>query len=191
MENFKIDLADENMTSKDILNKYIFTGEPYIFNTNIGLYSKLKSQLSTHFSVEVTKIFMVGSAKLGFSIAREKLWKIFDDDSDIDMVIISGELFDSFWHDLSGLSNIRYASTEQDEKKYNSFLKYFFRGWIRTDFLPLSHPKTQEWLDYFRDISYKEFGPYKITGAIFKNEFFFRKYHEKNIDLIRKGENNG
>lgn len=191
MENFKQDLANGSMTSRDILNKYIFSGEPYIFSGNTGLYSQLKSKISEHFSIEITKIFMVGSAKLGFSIARKKLWKNFDDNSDIDMVIISESVFDCFWQELSDLSNSFYARSEQDEKKYNSFLKYFFRGWIRTDFLPLSHKKTQEWLDYFRSISYKEFGSCKITGAIFKNEFFFRKYHEKNIDVIRKGENNG
>lgn len=189
MDEFRQDLQNNLMGESNILNKYIFTGNPYIFTENLGLYADLKTTIASHFNIEVTRIHMVGSAKLGFSIAKSKLWKPFDDDSDIDMVIISDGVFDNFWEDLSDLNFGLYARSERDEKKFESFLKYFFRGWIRPDFLPLTHNKTQEWLDYFRGISYKEFGPYKITGAVFKNEFFFRKYHERNIKLIRQGAN--
>lgn len=177
------------MSNRDILSKYILCGEPYIFGGDVGQYSRLKTQIAKHFSIEIIKIYMVGSAKLGFSIAKTKLWKPFDDDSDIDMVIISENVFDQFWENLSDLNTSLYNRSEREEEKFNSFLKYFFRGWIRPDFLPIRHEKTQEWLDYFKSLSYKEFGPYKITGAIFRNEFFFRKYHEKNINIIRKGVN--
>ena len=188
MDEFKRDLQDDSMSESDILNKYIFSGDPCIFSDNVGLYSRLKTKIACHFNIEVTKVHMVGSAKLGFSIAETKLWKLFDDDSDIDMVVISENVFDDFWKDLSDLNTGLYDRSENDENKFHSFLKYFFRGWIRPDFLPLAHHKTQEWLDYFRSISYGEFGTFKITGAVFKSEFFFRKYHERNIRLIRQGD---
>lgn len=189
MNEFKLDLMKKDMSSTEILNKYIFCGDPFIFQKKIGLYSTLKTKMANKFNIEVTKVFMGGSAKLGFSIAKSQLWKPFDDDSDIDMVIISDAVFDNLWKDLSDLNTGLYDKSEREEKKLDSFFKYFFRGWIRPDFLPLSHKKTQEWLDYFISISYKEFGPYKVTGAVFKNEFFFRKYHERNINRIRQGVN--
>lgn len=187
MDNFKSDLQNTAMTDSGILNKYILCDNPYIFSNNVGLYSQLKTTIGSHFQVDITRIHMVGSAKLGFSIARSKLWKTFDDDSDIDMVIISEAVFDRLWKILSTLNVGHYDRTEQEQKKFDSFLKYFFRGWIRPDFLPLKHAEAQEWLDYFKSISYKRFGPYKITCAVFKEEFFFRKYHERNIHLIRQG----
>lgn len=189
MDDFKEDLQKTSMSDSDILTKYIFCGNPYIFKEDVGLYSRLKTTIANQFNIEVTNVHMVGSAKLGFSIAKSKLWKLFDDNSDIDMVIISDMVFNNFWENLSGLNVGFYDRSEREEKKFDSFLNYFFRGWIRPDFLPLSHGKTQEWLDYFRSISYKEFGTYKITGAVFKSEFFFRKYHERNIKLIRQGAN--
>lgn len=183
----KKDLLDASLSDSDILNKYILCGDPFIFSGNVGLYASLKSKIAQHFTIDITKVHMVGSAKLGFSIARPKLWKPFNDESDIDMVVVSENVFDRLWEEISDLNISLYDRSEQDDQKFNSFLKYFFRGWIRPDLLPLRYHKTQMWFEYFRSISYKEFGSYKITGAIFRNEFFFRKYHETNINIIRKG----
>ena len=109
LTKFKSDLKNDSLSNKEIIDKYIFTGNPFIFGGDDGLYSSLKSKLSLKYKVEITKVFMVGSAKLGFSIARKKLWKSFDDDSDIDMVIISEELFDNLWIKLSDLSHYHYV----------------------------------------------------------------------------------
>ncbi len=72
MQNFKTDLSNEVMSSREILDKYLFCGEPHIFAGDTGKYSRLKSTIASHFRIEITKVFMVGSAKLGFSIARVK-----------------------------------------------------------------------------------------------------------------------
>lgn len=130
---------------------------------------------------------MVGSAKLGFSINPTQLWKLFSDDSDIDMVIISDMIFDKFWRQLYEFNIDIKSRTEQEQKRFNSFLKYFFKGWIRPDLFPFEFDGKEKWDNFFRSISYKEFGNRKITGAIFRNLFFFENYHRNNIKQIRLG----
>ena len=59
----------------------------------------LKAEISSHFGERPENVYLVGSAKLGFSIAPHKLWQPFSDESDIDVVIISEDLFKSLWVD--------------------------------------------------------------------------------------------
>lgn len=130
---------------------------------------------------------MVGSAKLGFSIAPSKLWKSFDEESDIDMVIVSDVIFDDFWVDLYDFNLELTSRTEAEQNRFNRFLNYFFKGWIRPDLFPFSYNKKDEWFEFFRTISYGEFGARKITGAIFRNSYFYENYHIRNVKNIRLG----
>jgi len=46
---------------------------------------------------------------------------------------------------------------------YIIFLKYFFKGWIRPDLFPFDFKGKNEWEDFFKSISYKEFSERKIA----------------------------
>ena len=128
---------------------------------------------------------MVGSAMLGFSISPSKLWNDFNIESDIDIVVISEKIFDAYWKELLDFNINVTARTEKEDKNYRDFLKYFLKGWIRPDLLPGAYSKTDEWFEFFRSISYGKYGNYKIAGAVFRNEYFFEKYHSHNIDKLR------
>jgi predicted nucleotidyltransferase len=184
---FKDDLRDEKQTDTDIVDKYVLFGTPYIFRGDENKYLSLKQVIASQFGVSHTDVIMVGSAKLGFSIAPRKLWKEIHDESDIDMAIISEQLYDEYWRQLLEFNiNLTYR-TEQEDKLYKEFLEYFFKGWLRPDKFPFSFPAKQVWFDFFKSISYKAYDKRKITGAIYRNEYFFKKYHEINIKKLRSG----
>jgi len=190
-DKFKKDLKNDRITDIEIVERYISFGSPYIFQSNESLYYDLKKDISSHFNEEIKNIIMIGSAKLGFSIAPSKLWKNFNDDSDIDIAIISEKLFDEYWKDLFEFNIELCDRTEEEEEKYNKFLRYFFKGWLRPDLFPKRFNKKSLWFDYLHSISYKKYGPYKITCAMYKNTFFFNSYHLSNVKNIRKGDLNG
>lgn len=186
-EGFQKDLKNKDIPEIEIVDKYILFGTPYIFKSDEPKYYSLKKEIADHFNVSQTNVTMVGSAKLGFSIAPHKLYRKIADESDIDMVIISERLFDLFWKDLFEFNiNLTYRSEKEDEI-YSQFLEYFFKGWLRPDKFPFNFPYKQEWFDFFKSISYKEYDRRKVTGAIYRNEYFFKKYHENNIKNIRYG----
>jgi hypothetical protein len=179
-------LKSKTVSDIDIVQRYVAFGQPFMFE-NEKSYFDLKKIISKHFNVGYEKVIMVGSAKLGFSISPNKLWKPFGDESDIDMVVIDDLLFNRFWKDLYKFETELLDRTIEDEKRYRKFLKYFFKGWIRPDLFPFSFSGKNQWEDFFKSISYKEFGERKITGAIFKEMFFFENYHENNIKNLRLG----
>lgn len=192
LSEFKEDLLNKSISDKEIVDKYILFGTPYIFREDERKYYSLKKVIADHFGISQTNVIMVGSAKLGFSIAPHKLFRKITDESDIDVVIISEKLFDSFWESLFEFNINITSRTEKEDQTYKKFLEYFFRGWLRPDKFPFNYHNKQQWFDFFKRISYKDYDKRKVTGAIYRNEYFFRKYHENNIKEIRIGvERNG
>lgn len=185
--DFKSALCDQSQTDQLIVQKYITHGTPHIFKDNEAQYFELKYEIATHFSENPESVRIVGSAKLGFSIAQHKLWKQFSLDSDIDIVIISKLIFEKTWSELYDFNIALTTRNETEQRKYNSFLKYFFKGWLRPDLFPFQYPARNEWFDYFKSISYGKYGPQKIAAAIYYDFNLFEKYHIQNINKLRSG----
>ena len=175
------------VNNQEIVQRYITHGASFVFDEDEDKHFRLKKLISDNFNLSPENVIMVGSAKLGFSIAPSKLWKSFDEESDIDMVIVSDVIFDDFWVDLYDFNLELTSRTEAEQNRFNRFLNYFFKGWIRPDLFPFSYNKKDEWFEFFRTISYGEFGARKITGAIFRNSYFYENYHIRNVKNIRLG----
>jgi hypothetical protein len=116
-------------------------------------------------------------AKLGFSIAPEKRYRSFGEESDLDIAIVSPVLFEQLWKDLqTHVSSVDCMWHEADSKR---FRKYFFRGWIRPDLMPFSKSfkLRTEWFEFFTRLTNSErFGPYKISAGLYRDWFFFEQY---------------
>lgn|GEM_PF-6560954 len=100
IKEFKDDLINMAISETEIVRKHLSFGTPYIFQDSEAIYFNLKKDIADFFNSNPSKIFMVGSAKLGFSIAPRKIWREIQDESDIDMVIVSNEIFEKYWKEL-------------------------------------------------------------------------------------------
>lgn len=196
INNFKTRLLDTGLTDTQIVREDLSFGTPYIFKNNERLYFKLKNVIADKFEISHTKVSMVGSSKLGFSIAPSKKWNKIHEDSDIDIVIVSNELFDLYWKDIFKY-HLEYAprflhplyvppGTISEEATYIKFLSYFFQGWLRPDLFPYKYSKKLEWFDFFNSISFKEYDGRKVTAGLYRDENFYESYHIRNINNIRK-----
>ncbi len=183
---FKAELNNKIISDTEIIRMNLLHGNPYIYSDDEKNYFYLKQEVANYFNVSTTKIIMVGSAKLGFSIAPKKLWNNFSEESDIDIVVISETIFDEYWKDLLDFNINVKARSEAEDKMYRDFLEYFLKGWIRPDLFPFTYSKKNDWFEFFKSISYGRYGNYKIAGAIFRNEYFFEKYHSRNINKLRR-----
>lgn len=70
--------------------------------------------------------------------------------------------------------------------KYEKFMKYFVKGWMRPDYIPTSFDielLRKEWFQYFKSISNgkSEVGNYQVNGGLFKSMDYFEKYHLQGI----------
>ena len=131
-----------------------------------------KAKIAKHFGIGFHEVFIVGSAKLGFSYHKNK---DFDYNSDVDVVIVNEKLFDDYYDKICDYQYKLDKNTENvslDElDKYSSFLQYLVKGWMRPDKLPISFQAyilKKEWFDFFNSISNNksEVGDYQVKTAI-------------------------
>lgn len=185
-EAFLESLKDSKVTDEEIVEKYVQFGTPIIFKEDEHLYYSLKRDVANYFSASIDSVHVVGSSKLGFSIAPQKFLVDMHDDSDIDVAIIDSNLYDSLWEQLFEFNINLQVRNEREQRNYSKFLSYFFRGWLRPDLFPAKFNGTQAWFDFFRSISYKQYDGRKINGAVYRNEYFFKQYHISNIHTLRE-----
>jgi hypothetical protein len=169
---FRADLLRRDVGA--VVQRYITSGDCVTLSGSS--YFDLRVQVARQFDLHVSEVLIVGSAKLGFSIAPDKRYRPFGETSDIDVAICSGALFDAFWKDV-----FDYWSRGENWAGLADFRKYLFRGWMRPDKLPpeSSFLRSREWWEFFRRLtSVGAFGPYKIAGALYKSWHFLESYQQ-------------
>ncbi len=116
MEEFIENLKNQNtpwLYRKYLLGHDIWYFREYLKKPNhADIYDDMKIFMSENLDIHVNNIAIVGSAKLGFSInpTEKKKFTPFSDDSDLDIAIVSPEIFRKSWDafiDLSGRGYLR------------------------------------------------------------------------------------
>ncbi len=90
LESFKKDLL--NLGDTELVNKYYLSGKAFAFDDDHQY--RLRQSVANFFDIDYSQTFMVGSAKLGFSIKPGRRFMPFYDKSDIDIVLVCTHLFE-------------------------------------------------------------------------------------------------
>lgn len=183
--------ADSEEKRLRFVQKHLFHGLPQVFNGNEESYFDFRNKIAEKFQISFHEVFIVGSAKLGYSYLKNTE---FNYDSDIDVVIVNEKLFDYFFYQIADYQyqlDRAYRTIDiREQKMYNQFLQYLVKGWMRPDKLPTSFQievlKT-EWFEYFTTLSYgrSEVGNYKVAAGLFKNYDFLNKYYTRTVEDAR------
>lgn len=175
-------------TVSEVVNKYVFKNDPICFSGDQILISALKRALAEHFNLHVQNIEVVGSAKLGISLSNERLGKLYDKSSDIDIALISSELFDLSWLELMKLESIFYKLQQKDRDFLAECLGTISKGYISPDKLPPTSNFSKNWWSIFSNLSnQKKYEYRKIRGRLFKDWWFAEKYYSIQLNRLRKG----
>ncbi len=184
ISQFKTDLkelSDDEMISKYYYNDFVPAA------ISLDTYHKLRLEIKNHFNLEsIFDVFLVGSGRLGFSIKPGNEYKLFDDDSDLDVVIISKSMFEQYWKKMRD-----YDYKLSTWKKSSVFEEYFFYGWMRPDFLPHNTIFNDpfEWWKYFEDLSASgKYGGIKIRGGLYYSLEFLESFQKSAIKKLRLKE---
>jgi hypothetical protein len=70
---------------------------PYVFDLDPPKWDAFRMDLADRLDIDVADIRVVGSGRLGFSLAPQKDLRAFSDTSDIDVVVVNAERFDDLW----------------------------------------------------------------------------------------------
>ena len=181
IEDFKKDLKindNLHMISKYFYNDYTPAA------INLDAYHALRWEIKEHFNLEsIFDVFLVGSARLGFSIKPTAQFRHFNDQSDLDIVIVSKSLFEQYWKAARD-SNIPL----KDWKSQGVYENYFFEGWMRPDKLRCGGEEldVKKWWQFFGDLSRsRKYGPFSINGGLYYSLDFLEHYQKDAIERIR------
>ena len=175
IDRFKTDLSV--LEPGLIVQKHVLHGDCYSLDQDD--YFGLKHEVGEKFKLHPSEVLVVGSGKLGFSIADHKRYWPFRDESDIDLALISPSLFDRVWWEA-----FNYWEERNPWPSENDFKNYLFRGWLRPDFFPPSthFQVAHDWFEFFRLLtSSGRFGPYKIAAGLYKSWDYLEAYQQRAV----------
>lgn len=161
-----------------VVSKWIVEKIPVIFNDDYETFIKTKLSIANKLGVDSCSIIFVGSSSTGFSLNPEKGFKVFDEESDIDIAVISHHYFNIAWHWMRmqdvALLNKRAKNGIKQHRNY-----YIFDGTIATDFFLPYLPFGEQWTKIIKDL--------EVIPLFKGREIHFRLYqdHKSLIDYHR------
>ncbi|MES3003905.1 MAG: hypothetical protein V4787_24655 [Pseudomonadota bacterium] len=163
------------------LTQHVLRHECSIVGADIE--NAVRACVATEFGTTADHVWIVGSAKLGFSPKPGQYFKHFSDHSDIDVALVSPRLYEEVWREVFQMDR---AGEYFDKEKFSH---YHLRGWIRPDALPPSaeYNRCRSWWKFFKDLSSKEdFMRMKIRGGLYFDSFFLRQYQLGGLTVMRE-----
>jgi|LakMenEpi03Aug12_release.lakeMendotaPanAssembly.Ray.scaffolds.fasta_scaffold259084_2 hypothetical protein len=179
VEEFKVLCRERDVN--DIVNDVLLAEEA--LHVPLADRNFISAQLARKYGIEATRVrlWITGSSKLGFSIVEKskngrKLprYRPFGPDSDIDVAIISPDIFNMIWEDLCVFAHGE-AWIPWDSRALGDYMIY---GWLRPDHFP--HGKTRrgdDWWDVFRALSLDtRFKRRQVRGGLFHSVGDLHRY---------------
>jgi hypothetical protein len=132
-----------------IARQWLSEGIPFAFKECPGIYESIRSWVGSRLNIDPKELSVTGSARLGQSLAPNKLGKPFGDGSDLDIFIISSELFENLKNDFNQWSyDFESGAVRTSNHRENRFWtenlhrgpKNIGRGFIDSNIVP-NHEK--------------------------------------------------
>lgn len=169
-------------------SKWAIERLPDVFNGNYEKYIKTKHLIADKIGVDGCCIVFVGSSCTGFSLSPYKDYKCFNDDSDIDIAIISDYYFTIAWRSIRNVQYWKQVKATQDaiNDHVNRLIYY---GTIATDKILGLMPFAKEWLAAINELgNVKELENREIHFRLYKDFESLRCYHLQNFKNIGKSQ---
>jgi hypothetical protein len=182
--DYKRDLMAPEFNVNRVLNRYFHSGQSVVFygaapETEPAFKSELASHLLDALRIQLHPLQLVvcGSAHLGFSPVPDKLGKPFDPSkSDIDVAVVSGELFDLWWAELQEGDPVQAV--------YRRIAEDLFWGFINPVNVNTVTRIGGKWWDVFGKMQTDR--AQAVRGRLYRNYWSMQNYHRHAIEKGRK-----
>ncbi len=175
--DYKRDLRNASFDPNYVLDKYFHAAQSAVFvgappGEEARLKQEVASQLLQIFGVRVhiLQLIVCGSAHLGFSpiASEDRFGKPFDPErSDIDIAVISPELFESWWTELQSIA--------LDGATRQAVAQDLFWGFLNPALLHDIGEHGRKWWGLFGGL--KTDRAHGIRGRLYKNHWSMQAYH--------------
>ena len=129
-----------------VTSKWILDRIPFVFSEDRDQFIEWKEKLSESLKVDSKAIVFTGSSSCGFSLNPSKNYKLFDEESDVDIAIISQHYFDVSWHFLRNLKSEFNTFTPRQRNSIKEHVnRLIYWGTIATDQILEILPFGKKW----------------------------------------------
>lgn len=173
-----------------VVQRWVIDRTPHVFSEDQAKYVDWKSDLAEIIGVDGRAITLIGSASTGFSLNPHNNYRTFNDESDVDIAIISARHFELAWHAIRnlgalrhGLSHLQRASLED----HRSRLIYW--GTFDTKHLLPKLPFGKQWFEAFEKMtSVSPTHDRDINARIYRDFESLSAYHVNNLNILREAQ---
>ncbi|SOD60684.1 hypothetical protein SAMN06297387_102215 [Streptomyces zhaozhouensis] len=160
----------------------LFDGTPAVWPQELS-YVKWRHLVATELGVDPMAVQLVGSARLGYSMNPRKGFRKFNSRSDLDIAIISPELFDKAWRELRVIIEDEVFS---GQKSY--LRKLVFEECIALDVVLPRLSFGEQW-SRSRDLFVQDLGGAfrgrEVNYRLYRNHGALRNYQVKSVNIAR------
>ncbi|HCG8169809.1 hypothetical protein P3633_22205 [Vibrio parahaemolyticus] len=188
LEEFKAKLIKDDI--RDVYQRYLLGHDTWYFRKHKQSasyaqdYDDFKLYMSKKLELHVNNIAIVGSAKLGFSLSPQKDYREFNDDSDIDLVVVSSPIFKAAWEAYLDLHLRGYLPT------YAPVAKNVFKGFVslkeidnRSTFFDTWSRKVEPLKKDFQTL----FGiPHEVNYRVYDSWESVERYHLSGLKTLKE-----
>lgn len=172
----------------EFLNNYIFDRVPAVFAGDRVLYISWKHRLSKLLEVDANELVIVGSAALGFSLNPAHPFTSFDDESDVDVAVISSYHFAQSWRFLRASGSLRARLSPRELTAFDDHrTRLIYWGTIATDRILQHLPFGPAWMDAIDEM--QKHAPTvnrDITFRVYNDFDALRSYQRQSIVNARE-----
>lgn len=157
----------------------LMEGSPSVWPDRLE-YVTWRHAVAESLAVDPLAVQLVGSARLGYSLNPAKGYKLFDEQSDLDIAIVSSEYFERAWVELRKLLE---GPVLDGRKGY--IRKLVFEECIALDVVLPHLSFGKEWSrarDGFLDPLGRDFASREVNYRVYRNNEALRSYQLKSVE---------
>lgn len=189
LESVKKDILEKDV--EYIYRSYLLGNEVWYYRDYLQdpqysrTYDNLKHFISERLRVHFNDVAIFGSAKTGCSFAPGKGFRLFNEKSDIDIVIVSQQRFLLFWNSYVKM----HVNSIRTITNYNYVAKCIFQKFITFEGFDLSNDTYKNWYkqesDFKKDLQLEFNIAHDINYRIFESWEAVYGYYTRNIRILK------
>lgn len=185
----------------ELVRDHLITGVPWYFREDDDLFGAFCGHFAAGLDVPTENLCLVGSGRTGFAVSPDAFPRPFHDESDLDVAIVSSELFDAAWLSLVKWGHPRRFTLPAGERKWMVERQgEIFWGWLRPDrlrFRGLRFPGDlgdlrqvrTAWFDTFRSVGAQfpgsDLARREVTGRLYRSWDHLVRYQSEGLRRLQ------
>lgn len=169
------------------IEEFLFDRIPYIFANDRTLFVGWKRSLASALDVDPACLTLVGSAAVGLSLSPLKNFKPFDQNSDIDVAVVSAYHFTVGWRYLRTNGSRRMKVDERTKNAWDEHTtRLIYWGTLATDKLLGVMPFGAQWQNSQNTMrSVSPTNGRTINFRIYTDHEALRAYQRSSLNTLR------